>query len=160
MHLPPQLRGVRRSPRAPHGVVGSTQRYAGLPSSGTGVGHSLTRLVPVSRGTGLMPLREQRKGPSPAHATMCYMSSITHRELRNQSAEVLRRVHAGESIQITNNGRPTARIVPIRGSALDELLDRGEARPALTGTASLRAIRRAKSDRSSAEIIADSRGRW
>lgn len=41
------------------------------------------------------------------------MESISHRELRNQSAKVLRAVAAGESYTVTNNGRPVAKIVPI-----------------------------------------------
>lgn len=40
------------------------------------------------------------------------MDTVTHREMRNRSGEILRRVEAGESIQVTNNGRPAAVIVP------------------------------------------------
>ena len=50
---------------------------------------------------------------------MRYMDSITHREMRNNSAEVLRRVEAGESLQVSNHGRPAALIVPVGNDPLD-----------------------------------------
>ena len=40
------------------------------------------------------------------------MERISHRELRNRSGEVLRRVQAGESMEITNNGVVVANISP------------------------------------------------
>jgi prevent-host-death family protein len=91
---------------------------------------------------------------------MCYMDTITHRELRNHSAEVLRRVEAGESLQVTNNGRPAARIVPTGGTVLDDLIARGQARPARSELGALRSIRRAQADRTAAAIIEDTRGQW
>lgn len=49
---------------------------------------------------------------------MCYflpMSRIINqRELRNQSAAVLREVEAGETIVVTRNGTPVAELRPIR----------------------------------------------
>ena len=39
---------------------------------------------------------------------------ISQRELRNDSAEVLRAVKDGESITVTNNGVPVAELVPLR----------------------------------------------
>ena len=51
--------------------------------------------------------------------SMCYapccvarMTIITHRELRNNSADVLRRVAAGEAMEVTNNGTVVAYISP------------------------------------------------
>lgn len=38
--------------------------------------------------------------------------SIPHRELRNSSAEILRRVRAGESFEVTNNGEVVAVLSP------------------------------------------------
>jgi prevent-host-death family protein len=40
--------------------------------------------------------------------------AITQRELRNDSAAVLREVQAGEAIIITRNGVPVAELRPIR----------------------------------------------
>jgi prevent-host-death family protein len=43
------------------------------------------------------------------------MRSIPQRELRNDVARVLREVEAGETIEVTVDGRPVARLVPIEG---------------------------------------------
>ncbi len=40
--------------------------------------------------------------------------SITQRELRNDSGEIMRAVEAGESIAVTRNGVPTAELRPLR----------------------------------------------
>ena len=40
------------------------------------------------------------------------MDRIAHRDLRNQSAEILRRVARGESFEITNHGQVVAVIRP------------------------------------------------
>lgn len=88
------------------------------------------------------------------------MKTITHREMRNNSGEILRRVEAGETIQVTNRGRVVATIGPPAESVLEELIRRGQAQPATKPLSSLRQIKRVKSERSTAEIIADARGRW
>jgi prevent-host-death family protein len=38
--------------------------------------------------------------------------TIAQRQLRNDSAEIMRRVEAGESFVITRNGKPVADLVP------------------------------------------------
>lgn len=45
------------------------------------------------------------------------MSDVASRELRNDTAGVLRRVQAGEEIVITVNGRPAAQLVPVQPDA-------------------------------------------
>lgn len=42
------------------------------------------------------------------------MSEVASRELRNHTADVLRRVQAGEEITITVRGKPVAQVVPLR----------------------------------------------
>lgn len=88
------------------------------------------------------------------------METITHRELRNHSAEVLRRIEAGESLRVTNHGRPVACLTPAGTTVLETLLATGSARPARTDLSALSSIGRAKADISTAEIIEDARGRW
>lgn len=44
----------------------------------------------------------------------CRMSEIATRDLRNRTADVLRRVAAGEQVTITSRGRPVAQLVPVR----------------------------------------------
>jgi prevent-host-death family protein len=62
---------------------------------------------------------------------MCYMERIGVRELRQNATRYLERVAAGEVVEITNQGRPVARLVPI---AIDaewaELINAGEVAPA------------------------------
>jgi prevent-host-death family protein len=41
------------------------------------------------------------------------MSTIPARDLRNHTAEVLRRVEAGEKIEVLRDNRSVARIIPI-----------------------------------------------
>jgi len=41
------------------------------------------------------------------------MSAIPARELRNNTAEILRRVEAGEEIEVLRDNRPVAKIVPL-----------------------------------------------
>ena len=42
------------------------------------------------------------------------VKTITHRELRSHSSDVLRRVQAGETIQVTNHGEVVAVLSPVR----------------------------------------------
>jgi len=41
------------------------------------------------------------------------MGAVAARELRNNTAEVIRRVQAGEEVTLTNRGEPVAKIIPI-----------------------------------------------
>lgn len=88
------------------------------------------------------------------------METVTHREMRNKSGEILRRVDAGESIMVTNNGRIAAVIVPPAVDLLAELAQHGQVRPALRDVTTLRDIQRRSSRLTSEQIIADSRGQW
>jgi prevent-host-death family protein len=88
------------------------------------------------------------------------METVTHREMRNRSGEILRRVEAGESVRVSNNGHPAALIVPVGGDSLDGLVARGEARAARSSVDAIAAIRRVVSPISSRELLEDSRGRW
>lgn len=75
-------------------------------------------------------------------ATLRPVETVTHREMRNRSGEILRRVEAGESVLVSNNGRLAALIVPVGGDPLDGLIAPGEARPARTGSDALANITR------------------
>lgn len=92
---------------------------------------------------------------------MCYMTSITHREMRNNSAEVLKRVENGETITVTNHGQPVARMSPVEASSvLEELEAKGQVRRATGSVAELRSIKRVTlpDGVTTADIIADVRG--
>ena len=59
------------------------------------------------------------------------MKSIGVRELRQQASRYLRQVERGSAIEVTDRGRPVARLVPIpRSSRVDAMLATGEMSPA------------------------------
>lgn len=83
------------------------------------------------------------------------MSTIPQHELRCNNAEILRRVEAGESFVITDNGRAVARLVPSAASPLDVL--RGSGRVTGTQAADLAALPVARG-LSSRDVLDDLRG--
>ena len=67
---------------------------------------------------------------------MCYcsyMRSVGVRELRQHASRYLREVEKGESLQVTDRGRPIAMIVPITNevSGLEALRRAGRVRPGM-----------------------------
>jgi len=65
------------------------------------------------------------------------VSEISARDLRNHTAAVLRRVEAGERLQVTVSRRPVAELAPlgrhcwVSGAALERVLRDAPADPAL-----------------------------
>ncbi len=56
------------------------------------------------------------------------MARVGIRELRQNASALIRRVIGGENIEVTDRGRPVARIVPLRdGSVLDQMIVEGRA---------------------------------
>jgi prevent-host-death family protein len=53
------------------------------------------------------------------------MTTVASRDLRNHTADVLRRVAEGDRITITVNGRPVAELAPVRSSRRTSL-ERGD----------------------------------
>lgn len=51
------------------------------------------------------------------------------RELRDTLTQTIRRVQAGETIEVTNDGEPVAVITPYRRSKLEQLIAEGKATP-------------------------------
>ena len=86
------------------------------------------------------------------------MTTIPHRELRNQSSKILERVKNGETIDVTNNGEITATLIPPSASPFERLLLAGQVRPAITGPADFRSLPRVASKTSTGEILDDLRG--
>ena len=54
------------------------------------------------------------------------MKCIGVRELRQHASRYLQEVAAGEWIEITDRGRPVARLVPITGDPWDDLVSAGD----------------------------------
>jgi prevent-host-death family protein len=84
--------------------------------------------------------------------------TISHRELRNSSSEILREVRAGEIIEVTNHGEVAAVLVPPSFTPYERLLAAGKVRPPAGGSIDLRRIPRVRSNSTTADIIADVRG--
>jgi len=61
---------------------------------------------------------------------MSHMERIGVRELRQNASRYLRRVAQGESIEITDRGRPVAVLVTPQLAGLDRLIAEGRVRPA------------------------------
>jgi len=57
------------------------------------------------------------------------MQQVPVRRLNQDTAAVLARVEAGETVEVTRNGRPVARIVPLTLDPVRELVDAGIIRP-------------------------------
>jgi prevent-host-death family protein len=56
------------------------------------------------------------------------MTTVGIRELRQNASAVLRKVAAGETVEVTDHGRPVARIVPLHSErTLDQLIAEGRA---------------------------------
>lgn len=59
------------------------------------------------------------------------MTSVGVRALRQRASELLRLVEQGETVEITDRGRPVALLTPLpEGSPLDRLRAAGEIEPA------------------------------
>jgi prevent-host-death family protein len=58
------------------------------------------------------------------------MATVGIRELRQRASELLRRVAEGESIEISDRGRPVAVLVPVPDDPLERLRAAGELIPA------------------------------
>ncbi|HYB29820.1 MAG TPA: type II toxin-antitoxin system prevent-host-death family antitoxin [Solirubrobacteraceae bacterium] len=54
------------------------------------------------------------------------MASVGVRELRQRASELLRRVQGGESIEITDRGRPVAVLAPLPEDPLERLRSAGD----------------------------------
>jgi prevent-host-death family protein len=91
-------------------------------------------------------------------AEQAHVRVISHRELRNNSTEVLRAVRAGEIIEVTNRGEIAAVLVPPSLTPYERLVAAGKVRQASGRDVDLRQIPRGKSSATTAEIIGDLRG--
>jgi prevent-host-death family protein len=85
------------------------------------------------------------------------MTTIPHRELRNQSSKILERVRNGETINVTNNGELAATLIPPSASPFERLLLSGNVRPA-SGPVDFQQLRRVTSGAGTAEMLSDLRG--
>ncbi|MDQ3121116.1 MAG: type II toxin-antitoxin system prevent-host-death family antitoxin [Actinomycetota bacterium] len=78
------------------------------------------------------------------------------RELRDTWTQAIRRVRAGETIEVTHDGEPVAVISPYRRSRLDQLIAEGRATPGRPFRPPTRLVE-AKGPKSASEIILEGR---
>jgi prevent-host-death family protein len=57
------------------------------------------------------------------------MASVGIRELRQRASELIRRVEDGESIEITDRGRPVAVLAPLSQDPVERLRASGDLQP-------------------------------
>jgi len=86
------------------------------------------------------------------------MRTISHRELRNNSAQILREVRAGEIIEVTNHGEVAAVLVPPSASTFERLVTAGKVRRPVANGVKLTELPRGVSNGSAPAIIRDLRG--
>ena len=77
------------------------------------------------------------------------MRSISQRELRNDNAEIIRAVEAGESFTVTKRGVPVARLTPVPDADLRRVRE---------ATRDVTELPRVTSAHSTAEHLDDLRG--
>ena len=68
---------------------------------------------------------------------MKHMSEVGIRALKQNASAVVAEAAAGETVTITDRGRPVAQLTPIATSPLERMLANGTARPARRDLASL-----------------------
>ena len=94
-----------------------------------------------------------------------FMAAVGIRELNQQTSQILDRVRAGETIEVTDRGVPIAEIRPVSAerSALARLAAEGRLTPGLINLAALPALAKEPiDDVNVADLLAADRGeeRW
>ncbi len=86
------------------------------------------------------------------------MAKIGIRSLKQNASEVVAEAAAGETVTITNRGRPVARMVPLAVTPTEALVAAGRIRPARRSLADLPTPPRRRSGRPSiSEALAEMR---
>jgi prevent-host-death family protein len=85
------------------------------------------------------------------------MERIGIRELRQQASSILRRVSAGETVEVTDRGRPVALMVRAMPSGLARLEQEGLLRPADGDLLALEPVKRTPGSRPPSELVTEGR---
>jgi prevent-host-death family protein len=89
---------------------------------------------------------------------MKHMVRAGIRELKQNASALIRRVVAGETIEVTERGRPVARIVPLRDrSVLDQMISEGRATRARGDLLEIKPIKASPGRRRLSDILAEMR---
>jgi prevent-host-death family protein len=86
------------------------------------------------------------------------MDRVGIRELRQHASAVIRRVVAGESLEVTDRGRAVARIIPLRpAGVVDQMIAEGRAVPAHGDLLEVTPLRPRAGRPSLSEVLTDMR---
>jgi prevent-host-death family protein len=86
------------------------------------------------------------------------MEKVGVRELRQKASEILRRVAAGETFEVTDRGRPAAILSAPGPSGLAEMEQRGLVRRAEGDLLDVVPMRMPKGKRRPSELVSEGRG--
>jgi len=89
---------------------------------------------------------------------MSHIERVGVRELRRQASAILRRVAAGESVEVTDRGRSVAVLVRTLPAAIVRLEREGLLRPAEGDLLDVRPVRPPRGARRPSEVVAEGRG--
>ncbi|HSM33686.1 MAG TPA: type II toxin-antitoxin system prevent-host-death family antitoxin [Anaerolineae bacterium] len=85
------------------------------------------------------------------------MERVGIRQLRQQASSILRRVSAGETIEVTDRGRPVALMVRAMPSGLARLEQEGLLRPADGDLLALAPVKLTPGSRPPSELVSEGR---
>lgn len=88
---------------------------------------------------------------------MSHMERVGVRELRRDASGILRRVAAGETIEVTDRGRPVAVLLQSMPSGLARLEREGLLRRGAGDLMAIRPIRLPRGARPPSQVVADGR---
>ncbi|TMG39231.1 MAG: type II toxin-antitoxin system prevent-host-death family antitoxin [Chloroflexi bacterium] len=89
---------------------------------------------------------------------MCNMAKAGIREVRQNASALIRRVIAGETIEVTDRGRPVARIVPLHGrDVLTQMMSEGRASQATGDLLEVKTVQPIKGKPRLSDVLAQMR---
>lgn len=89
------------------------------------------------------------------------MERVGVRELKQNASRVLARVKAGETLEVTERGRPVARLIPVEhANDYDHLVEAGEILPGTQDVLATRPVRLPRGVRLSDDLAALRDGDW
>jgi prevent-host-death family protein len=88
---------------------------------------------------------------------MSHMERVGVRELRRQASAILRRVAAGETVEVTDRGRPVAVLLKTMPNGLARLEREGLLRRAEGDLAQLRPVRRPAGTTKPSSLVSEGR---
>lgn len=88
---------------------------------------------------------------------MSHMNKVGVRELRRDASAILRRVADGETVQVTDRGRPVALLVRALPDGLERLEAEGMVRPASGDLLSIKPVKARAGAKLPSQLVSDGR---